>query len=42
MRHAALVVCTLLLLTACNRTSKKENIEPPAELTDGGKVAVTP
>lgn len=34
MRHAALVICTLLLLTACNRTSKKENIEPPAELTD--------
>jgi outer membrane protein assembly factor BamB len=34
MRRTLLVLCTVLALAACNRASKKENIEPPAELTE--------
>jgi outer membrane protein assembly factor BamB len=34
MRVALLIGCALIALAGCNKTSKKENIEPPAELTD--------
>jgi outer membrane protein assembly factor BamB len=34
MRHATLVLCTLIALAGCNKMSKRENIQPPAELAD--------
>lgn len=34
MRIALAITVALLLATACSKTSKKDNIEPPAELTE--------